>query len=260
MRTATSGSAIAQRHRRYRGRVLPAPDPEPGRAPGAAASARRARRVRLTVAGVLALVVGAVAVLVFHDDLPNLTDELAPALTAVRAAGIWAPALFVLLQVVATVAPVPRTVFTVAAGVLFGSLWGAFVAVLATTGAAVVAFWLVRLGTARIIARFADRRAMTWVRDRLEQRGTLAVVSLRLLPMVPFPILNYAAGASGVRFVPYLLGTVLGVLPGTLAVVVLSDAVVGGAPDPRLLVMSVACTAFGTAGVLLASRRPVTAA
>jgi uncharacterized membrane protein YdjX (TVP38/TMEM64 family) len=211
-------------------------------------------RPRLLVAGLTALAGAAVALLAFREELPGVAAALDPALHAVRAAGIWAPALFVLLQVVATVAPVPRTVFTVAAGVLFGSLWGALVAFLATAGAAVVAFWLVRVGTARFVARFADRRAMAWVRGRLDQRGTLAVLSLRLLPMVPFPVLNYAAGASGVRFAPYLAGTVLGVLPGTLAVVLLSDAVVGGAPDPRLLAVSVACTVLGAAGVLLASR------
>ncbi|MGE0298489.1 TVP38/TMEM64 family protein [Pseudonocardia sp.] len=226
--------------------MLPAPDPAPTRS-----------RARWAVAGLAALAAAALAVLGFRDHLPDVAAALAPALAAVRAAGIWAPAVFVLLQTVATVAPVPRTVFTVAAGVLFGSLWGALVAVLATTSAAVLAFWLVRLGTARFVARHADRRAMAWVHQRLDHRGMLAVLSLRLLPMVPFPVLNYASGASGVRFAPYLAGTVLGVLPGTLAVVVLSDAVVGGAPDPRLLAVSVACTVLGAAGVLLASRRPM---
>ncbi|MGQ0572899.1 MAG: TVP38/TMEM64 family protein [Pseudonocardia sp.] len=179
-----------------------------------------------------------------------------PVLAAIRAAGIWAPALFVFLQVVLTVGPVPRTVFTVAAGVLFGSAVGAAVAVLATVGAAALAFWLVRAGTARLVARHADRRAVRWTRERLERRGLLAVLSLRLLPMVPFPVLNYASGASGMRFGPYLLGTALGVLPGTLAVVVLSDAAVGGAPDPRLLAVSVVCGVVGAAGVLAAARRP----
>ncbi|MGE3662389.1 MAG: TVP38/TMEM64 family protein [Pseudonocardia sp.] len=226
---------------------VPAPATDPARS-----------RARWVVGGLLALAGAALAVLAFRDDLPDVAAVLAPALAAVRAAGIWAPAVFVLLQTVATVAPVPRTVFTVAAGVLFGSLGGALVAVLATTGAAVLAFWLVRLGTARLVARHADRRAIAWVRHRVDHRGMLAVLSLRLLPMVPFPVLNYAAGASGVRFAPYLVGTVLGVFPGTLAVVVLSDAVVGGAPDSRLLAVSVGCTVLGAAGVLLVSRRPVT--
>lgn len=208
-------------------------------------------RLRWALIAVLAGA-GAVVAAVVVLGAPDVTA----AQHLVQAAGIWAPALFVLVQVVATVGPVPRTVFTVAAGVLFGSAYGVLIAVAATTGAAVVAFWLVRRGTARLTARWADRPAMRWLRMRLERRGLLAVVSLRLLPMVPFPVLNYASGASGVRFWPYLLGTVLGVLPGTAAVVVLSDAVVGGSPDPRVLAVSVTCGLLGTVGTLIAARRP----
>lgn len=217
--------------------------------------ARPSRRRWWIAAGVL-VAAGAVAAVLLAAGVPDRLPQLGPALGAVRAAGLWAPALFVCLQVVLTVAPVPRTVFTVAAGVLFGSALGVVLAVLATVGAAVVAFWLVRLGTARFTARYADRPAMAWLRARLDRRGMLAVLSLRLVPMVPFPVLNYASGASGVRFVPYVVGTALGVLPGTTALVVLSDAVVGGAPDPRLLAVSVVCGIAGGAGVLLASRRP----
>ena len=60
------------------------------------------------------------------------------------------------------------------------------------------------------------------------------MVSLRLLPMVPFSLLNYAAGVARVRLPPYLVGTVLGVLPGTVAIVVLGDAVTGGDVNPAL--------------------------
>lgn len=213
--------------------------------------ARSVRRRWWLAAGTVALAVAALVV-----TLSRSAPDPAAFLGAVRSAGIWAPALFLLLQVVLTVGPVPRTVFTVAAGVLFGSALGVLIAVLATVGAAVVAFWLVRLGTARLAARYAERRVMAWVRERLDHRGLLAVLSLRLLPMVPFPVLNYASGVSGVRFVPYLLGTAVGVLPGTVAVVVLSDAAVGGAPDPRLLAVSLVCGVLGAAGVLLVARRP----
>ena len=65
-----------------------------------------------------------------------------------QAAGIWAPLLFVLLQAVVTVTPVPRTVFTVAAGVLFGSITGVLLAVVGTALAAAAAFWLVRWSAA----------------------------------------------------------------------------------------------------------------
>ena len=70
------------------------------------------------------------------------------------------------------------------------------------------------------------------MRARLDRSGLLAMVSLRLIPAVPFAPLNYALALSGARFGPYVAGTVLGVLPGTVAIVVLGDAAVGGNPHP----------------------------
>ena len=127
------------------------------------------------------------------------TTDLAAVQQAVRAAGLWAPAVFVLLQVAVTVAPVPRTVFTVAAGLLFGSSTGLLLAVTATTVTAVLAFWLVRFATRRVVERHAGWAAVAWVRERLARRGLLAVVSLRLIPVVPFSAMNYASGLSGVH-------------------------------------------------------------
>ena len=72
-------------------------------------------------------------------------------------------------------------------------------------------------------------------------RGWLAVLSLRLIPAVPFSVINYAAGASAVRVLPYTLATLLGLLPGTAAVVILGDALTGNV-SPTLFLVSV-CTA-----------------
>ncbi len=58
----------------------------------------------------------------------------------------------------------------------------------------------------------------------LAERGFLAVLYLRLVPAVPFNALNYAAGLSSVRFAEYLAGTALGIVPGTVAFVLLGDA------------------------------------
>src|SRR5436305_260501 len=77
----------------------------------------------------------------------------------------------------------------------------------------------------------------------------------RLVPMVPFSVLNYAAGVARVRFAPYLVGTVLGVLPGTLAIVVLGDAAAGGDVHPALFGVSVLGGALGLAGAAIAARR-----
>lgn len=174
----------------------------------------------------------------------------------VAAAGWWAPAAFLVLYGTVTVAPVPRTVFTVTAGVLFGSVLGVLLAVTGTLLAAALAFGLVRLLGARAVERVADRTAVVWVRRRLDRSGLLAVASLRLIPALPFSVVNYAAGLSGVRFAPYLFGTLLGILPGTVAVVVLGDAVTGGSPHPALVAVSVVGGVVGVVGALVAARRP----
>jgi uncharacterized membrane protein YdjX (TVP38/TMEM64 family) len=200
------------------------------------------------------LVVAAIALLLFRNG-----TDLLDIRSAVQAAGLWAPLLFVLLQGMVTVTPVPRTVFTVAAGVLFGGIGGVLLAVAGTSLAAAFAFWLVRLMGGRFVRRHADHRAMTWVRARLDRRGLLAMVSLRLIPAVPFSAMNYASTLAGVRFAPYLLGTVLGVLPGTIGIVVLGDAAVGGNPHPAMLLVSVTSGLVGITGALIAARRPAVA-
>ena len=156
-----------------------------------------------------------------------------------------------------TVAPVPRTLFTLAAGLLFGSATGAVLAVTATALTAAVAFWLVRLTGGGLVERYAARAPMAWTRRRLDRSGLLAVTSLRLIPALPFSVLNYAAGLSGVRFRPFLLGTVLGTLPGTVALVVLGDAVTGRV-SPALLAVSVTGGLVGLVGAAVAAR-PVAA-
>jgi uncharacterized membrane protein YdjX (TVP38/TMEM64 family) len=203
---------------------------------------------RRVAAGAAVLVVAGLAVFLLRDGIPDVRQT-------VQSAGLWAPVLFVLLQGAITITPVPRTVFTVAAGVLFGSVLGLLLTVVGTTLAAVLAFWLVRLVGGQLAERHAHRRGVAWVRSRLDQSGLLAMVSLRLIPAVPFAVMNYASALSGVRFLPYLLGTVLGVLPGTVAIVVLGDAAVGGSPHPAMFAVSVVSGLLGLTGALLVARR-----
>lgn len=201
--------------------------------------------------GLLATVVG-VVVLLRSYGVPEVRDVR----VAVAAAGVWAPLAYVALQAGLTVAPIPRTVFTLVAGALFGWAAGLVLTLVATTSAAVVAFVLVRASGGPLVERYVRGGAVDWVRARLDHHGMLAVASLRLVPLVPFSVLNYVAGLSAVRFVPYLAGTVVGIVPGTVAVVVLGDAATGS-PPPALVATSVVCGLVGLAGVVVAARRPI---
>ncbi len=184
---------------------------------------------------------------------------LVPVPTAVQlrdwatSAGPWVPLAFLAEHVVVTVLPFPRTAFTLAAGLLFGPLLGVLLAVLASTISAVVTLIGVRALGLRWTRLIAHPRIAA-IDDRLRQRGWPAVISMRLIPAVPFSILNYAAGASAVRVGPYTLATLVGLLPGTAAVVVLGDALTGNV-SPLLLLVSAVTACVGVLGLAYELRR-----
>jgi uncharacterized membrane protein YdjX (TVP38/TMEM64 family) len=68
--------------------------------------------------------------------------------------------------------------------------------------------------------------------DGLRRRGLLAVVLLRLLPVAPFTLGNLAAGASGIRLVDFLVGTVIGLSPGVVLMSIMGDRIVRTLSDP----------------------------
>jgi uncharacterized membrane protein YdjX (TVP38/TMEM64 family) len=169
-----------------------------------------------------------------------------------RAAGAWFPLVFFAAHALMTVA-LPRIPFTISAGFLFGPVTGIAVALAATTASAALAFLLVRaIGRDAITARLTHP-AVAAVDRRLARRGWLAVGSLRLIGPIPFALVNFCAGVSSIRFVPYLIATVVGVAPGTVAVVALGDALTGRI-DPVMIVVTALCATIGVAGLLFDAR------
>jgi uncharacterized membrane protein YdjX (TVP38/TMEM64 family) len=194
------------------------------------------RRLVLTTAVAVALV--AVALLVRLPTAMELRDWS-------TSMGSWFPLAFLAAHIVVTVLPFPRTAFTLAAGLLFGPTLGVTLAVTASTVSALVALALVRAAGWQL-SRLVRHHAVDRLDARLRDRGWLAVLSLRLIPAVPFAPLNYAVGASAVRVLPYTLATVVGVLPGTAAVVILGDALTGHV-SPLLFLVSLCTGLFGIA-------------
>lgn len=208
----------------------------------AVGAAARQLPVARTVATVVVITV--LAVVALSVKLPTAVELRDWA----ESVGPWFPLAFLATQVVATVVPFPRTAFTLAAGLLFGPILGVLIAVVASTASAVIALLLVRAAGWRL-NRLTHYQAVDRLDERLRERGWLAILSLRLIPAVPFSVLNYAAGASAVRLVPYTLATLAGVLPGTAAVVILGDALTGDV-NPLLILVSVCTGALGLVGLV----------
>ena len=119
---------------------------------------------------------------------------------------------------------VPVTAIIAVTVLAFGPILGFFYALLGMTASALLTFWMGHLLGRQWIRRLAASR-LSQLSRRLAQKGVLAVVLIRLVPVAPFTIVNLVAGASHIRFRDFALGTVLGEVPGLLVLALFMDRV-----------------------------------
>lgn len=169
----------------------------------------------------------------------------------VDSAGIAAPLAFVALYVGLTVIAFPGAIPSAASGLLFGTALGTVLTVTGATIGATLAFLIGRrLGRAQVerIAGERTARLDSW----LERRGFLAVLYARLVPLVPFNVLNYAAGLTSIRTRDYVVATAIGIVPGSFAYTALG----GSIDDPASpeFIAAVALIVILAAGGAIAAR------
>lgn len=175
-------------------------------------STRRAI-VRLVLLVLFVALVGTVGFLFAPTDLEAVraqVAELGPAGAIVFVGGYAA----------LTLTPVPKNVLTIAAGLLWG-FWTALALVyVAALLGATAAFLIGRALGREAVERLTGARVAR-LDAALAHRGLLAVLGVRLVPLIPFTLINYGAGLTAVRRRDYALGTALGILPGSAAYVAL---------------------------------------
>ena len=136
--------------------------------------------------------------------------------------GIFAPIIYVVLYTIGTLLILPSTPLNLTGGALFGIWWGTFWTTVAAIIAAIAAFAFTRTVGKEVIAqKFAGR----WeaIDAEIRQGGLFYMFSIRLLPIIPYGLVNFAAGLTSIRWRDYLIGTVLGTLPGVLPFVMMGS-------------------------------------
>jgi uncharacterized membrane protein YdjX (TVP38/TMEM64 family) len=130
--------------------------------------------------------------------------------------GVWAPILFLLLYALGTVLFVPGSVLTLAGGALFGPIWGTLWNLTGATFGATLAFLIARyLASDWVAARSSDRLGRL-IRG-VEEEGWRFVAFVRLVPLFPFNLVNYAFGLTRIRLREYVLASLVCMAPGALA-------------------------------------------
>jgi uncharacterized membrane protein YdjX (TVP38/TMEM64 family) len=117
----------------------------------------------------------------------------------------------------------PVTVLVTATVLAFGPLHGFVYSFIGMTLSALVTFGLGRLMGRQLVEHWSAR--LYRLSRNLASKGVLAVVALRVIPVAPFTVINMIAGATHIRARDFLLGTVLGELPGLLAIAFFVDQV-----------------------------------
>jgi uncharacterized membrane protein YdjX (TVP38/TMEM64 family) len=186
------------------------------------ALSRRARGV-LKLLALVALVSGGIVGLRATGHGALFTAEGAGRLVELLRQSPWAPLAFVTLYVVATALDFSGAVLTLAGGAVFGFGWGAVLNTIGANLGASAAFYVARRLGREGVQQFLGARLARLDRVSAEQ-GFAWLLRLRLIPVVPFNLLNVAAGLTAMPWRTFAAATAIGILPGTLIYTFFADA------------------------------------
>lgn len=184
--------------------------------PASAASARSTTWMKLT----LLVVLVAVGIVVFRYT--SLSEYTRPERLKEFFDGIagrwWAPLAYIAVYMGGCLIALPGLLLTVLGGLTFGTAKGTLYVIIGSNLGASLAFGLARLLGREFVEKHV-KDPLDAIDRRLRDQGVLRVLQLRLIPIVPFNILNFACGLSGVRYAHFLIGSLIGMLPGTFVYV-----------------------------------------
>ena len=171
--------------------------------------------------------------LVLLIALAALTWKLSTWLTpqqlqqALQQTGGWAPALYIGLFILLPAFFFPVAVLALAGGLLFGLWWGSVYTFIGAVLNCALMFLLARyVGRSQVQRLVKQKLSPQWQR-RLQmadgKEGFLLLIILRLIPAVPYNLINYTFGLTGISFSSYLLASAIGIIPGTFAFINIGD-------------------------------------
>jgi phosphatidylserine/phosphatidylglycerophosphate/cardiolipin synthase-like enzyme/uncharacterized membrane protein YdjX (TVP38/TMEM64 family) len=164
----------------------------------------------------------------------------------------WAPVLVLLAYTPACIVLVPRPLITLFAVAAFGA-WHGFAYAFGGILIAGLATYALGLRLDRQAVRRIARGRLNQLSQVMRRRGVVAMTAVRLVPVAPYAVVNVVAGAIRIQPVHFIIGTAIGILPGTLFATVFGDQLVTGFRDPRSLNPWLIAALVAIAGVLAAA-------
>lgn len=171
---------------------------------------------KIAAGGVILAVAAAAYAWLWQTGAVDVLGDEQRLTEAVRSLGLWGPVAVVVLMATAIVlSPLPSAPIALAAGMVYGTVWGAVMVVIGAEAGAVIAFLIARWlafdviqhwsKTDRIMAYLSQEKSQFWL--------MVAVFASRLLPFVSFDAVSYVAGLTPLAFWRFALATLFGVMP-----------------------------------------------
>ena len=161
---------------------------------------------------VLVLLAGGIAAAVFNRGQIDLESVR----NLIKNSGPVAPLVFMLLYIAGTPLFLPGSVLAMAGGAVFGPFYGTFYNLTAATIGSMLAFLIARFTASEWIEKKTGGRMKQLVTG-VEKEGWKFVAFVRLVPLFPFNLLNYALGLTRISFFQYSITTYITMLPGAIA-------------------------------------------
>lgn len=143
----------------------------------------------------------------------------------------FSPLLVILAYVIGGLLMVPITLMIIATVSVFGPWYGAGYTLLGAELSAIVSFMLGHLLGNNALRRIAGSR-VNRISKAIARRGVLTIITLRIVPVAPFSVINIIAGATAIRLRDFALGSFLGMIPGVVSIAILADRLLASLRDP----------------------------
>ena len=130
--------------------------------------------------------------------------------------GYWAPVIFIMIYIISTVFFIPGSLLTLASGALFGPVFGTLFTLIGATIGATISFMISRFLARDWIEKKSGPR-LNQLQEGVDKEGWRFIALVRLVPLFPFSILNYALGLTRIRISVYVITSFICMAPGSLA-------------------------------------------
>lgn len=151
--------------------------------------------------------------------LPELSTPIAKEIQSlVVGFGIWGPVAMLALMILATIfSPIPNSFITLTIGATYGVFWGSILALIGAFLASSLAFFLSRKFGKNFVEKFIPHTH--FIHSFFKDNAFLTIFVLRIIPSVSFDMISYGAGLTSMRWKTFATATFLGIIPGTISVV-----------------------------------------